>query len=86
MLKKLTTSENTQHLALVHSTISSTSVCYAKYHTINNHAFEKKLLMMKNNVMLTISGGDTSRPLDIKLRLFANIIHDVEYLIQGRHI
>ena len=50
---------------LKHKTIiSSTSMCYAKYHYIYIYIIHfKKLLILANNVMLPINGRETSEPL-----------------------
>ena len=47
MVNKLNINENTRHLALVRSTISSTPMWYTKHHTINNYESQKSHLWWK---------------------------------------
>jgi hypothetical protein len=39
----------------------------------------QKLLMLRNIIVLAISGHDTLRPLGIYFRLFANSVYDTKY-------
>ena len=41
--------------------ISRIPVCYINYHGVSNFHY-KKLLMLTNSIILTISGRDTLRP------------------------
>ena len=56
----------------------SISICYAKYHNVNDFA-PQKICYLTNRVMLIISGHGTSRPLGILCRPFANNACDTKY-------
>ena len=53
-------------------------MCYSKCHNVNKSHL-KKLLILKNNIILTISRPGTLRPLGIWFEPFANNICDTKY-------